>query len=56
VTDVDPSNRTDLPAAFDERSILTQFLQYVRLTVHAKCADLSLSDAAKTPPPGSTGR
>ena len=53
MTDVDLSNRTDLPAAFDERSILTQFLQYVRLTVHAKCVDLSLSDAAKTPLPGS---
>jgi uncharacterized damage-inducible protein DinB len=53
VTEFDLSNRTDLPAAFDERSILTQFLQYVRLTVHAKCVDLSPSDAAETPLPGS---
>jgi uncharacterized damage-inducible protein DinB len=53
VTDFDLSNRTDLPAAFDERSIVTQFLQYVRLTVHAKCVDLSPADAAKTPLPGS---
>ena len=53
MTDVDLSNRTDLPAAFDERSILIQFLQYVRLTVHAKCVDLSPSDASQTPLPGS---
>ena len=50
---MDLTNRTDLPAAFDERSILTQFLQYVRLTVHAKCVDLSPSDASQTPLPGS---
>ena len=53
MTDLDLSNRTDLPAAFDERSILIQFLQYVRLTVHAKCVDLSPSDASQTPLPGS---
>jgi uncharacterized damage-inducible protein DinB len=53
VTPMDLNNRTDLPAAFDERSIVTQFLQYVRLTVHAKCVDLSPSDAAQTPLPGS---
>lgn len=53
MTDIDPSNRTDFPAAFDERTILTQLLRYVRLTVHAKCAGLSESDAAKTPLPGS---
>jgi uncharacterized damage-inducible protein DinB len=53
VTDFDLSNRTDLPAAFDERAIVTQFLQYVRLTVHAKCVDLSQSGAAETPLPGS---
>jgi len=53
VTPMDLTNRTDLPAAFDERSILTQFLQYVRLTVHAKCVDLSPSDASQTPLPGS---
>ncbi len=53
MTDIDLSNRTDFPAAFDERSTLTQTLRYVRLTVHAKCVDLSQSDAAKTPLPGS---
>ena len=45
--------RTDLPAAFDERSTLIQFLKYVRLTVHAKCAGLSQADAVKTPLPTS---
>ena len=50
---MDLTNRTDLPAAFDERAIVTQFLQYVRLTVHAKCVDLSSADAAETPLPGS---
>ncbi|MGZ4523729.1 MAG: DinB family protein [Mycobacteriaceae bacterium] len=51
--DIDLSNRTDFPAAFDERTTLTRFLQYVRLTVHAKCVDLAQTDAAKTPLPGS---
>ena len=50
---MDLSNRTDLPAAFDERAIVTQFLKYVRLTVHAKSVGLSPSDAAATPLPGS---
>jgi uncharacterized damage-inducible protein DinB len=53
VTPMDLTNRTDLPAAFDERAIVTQFLQYVRLTVHAKCVDLSSADAAATPLSGS---
>ena len=44
---------TDLPAAFDERATLTQALRYLRLTVHAKCAGLSQSDAVKAPLPGS---
>jgi len=47
------TNRTDLPAAFDERSTLTQFLKYVRLTVHAKCVGLAETDAKRTPLPGS---
>jgi len=50
---MDLANRTDFPAAFDERTTLLQFLKYVRLTVHAKCAGLSQSDAVKTPLPGS---
>jgi hypothetical protein len=51
--DIDLSNRTDFPAAFDERTTLTQFLKYVRLTVHAKCVDLAQTDATTTPLPGS---
>jgi uncharacterized damage-inducible protein DinB len=51
--DMDLSNRFDLPAAFDERTTLTRFLRYVRLTVHAKCVDLAQADAAKTSLPGS---
>jgi uncharacterized damage-inducible protein DinB len=43
----------DMPPAFDERSILTRLLRYVRLTVHAKCVGLSQADAVKTPLPGS---
>jgi uncharacterized damage-inducible protein DinB len=53
LTHIDLSNRTDFPAAFDERTTITQLLRYVRLTVHAKCVDLSQSDAAKTPLPSS---
>jgi uncharacterized damage-inducible protein DinB len=53
VTDIDVRRRTDFPAAFDERSTLTQALRYLRLTVHAKCAGLSQLDAVKTPLPGS---
>lgn len=47
------SERTDLPAAFDERTAVTQLLKYVRLTVHAKCVGLSQADAVKTPLPTS---
>jgi uncharacterized damage-inducible protein DinB len=47
------SERTDVPAAYDERTILTKFLEYVRLTVHAKCVGLSQADAVKTPLAGS---
>jgi len=50
LTPIDLSNRTDFPAAFDERATLTQLLNYVRLTVHAKCVGLSQPDAVKTPP------
>jgi uncharacterized damage-inducible protein DinB len=51
--DIDLSNRFEFPAAFDERTILTWFLRYVRLTVHARCVALAQTDAAKTPLPGS---
>jgi uncharacterized damage-inducible protein DinB len=50
---MDLTNRTDLPATYDERATITQLLRYVRMTVHAKCAGLSQSDAARTPLPGS---
>jgi hypothetical protein len=53
VTSIDLSKPTDFPAAFDERTILTQLLSYVRLTVHAKCVGLSQSDAMQTPLPNS---
>ena len=53
MTHIDLNKRTDFPAAFDERATLTQLLSYVRLTVHAKCAGLSQSDAAQTPLPSS---
>jgi uncharacterized damage-inducible protein DinB len=53
VARIDLSNRTDLPTAFDERATLTQLLDYVRLTVHAKCVGLSQSDAVQTPLPSS---
>ena len=53
VTQMDPGNRTDFPATFDERTTLTQALQYLRLTVRAKCEGLSQLDAVKAPLPGS---
>jgi uncharacterized damage-inducible protein DinB len=51
--EIDLSHRFEFPAAFDERTLLTRMLTYVRLTVHAKCVDLAQADAAKTPLPGS---
>lgn len=53
MTSIDLSKRTDFPASFDERATLTQLLNYVRLTVHAKCVGLSATDAVKTPLPTS---
>jgi uncharacterized damage-inducible protein DinB len=53
LTHIDPSNRTDFPAAFDKRTTLAQLLKYVRFTVHAKCSGLSQSNAVKTPLPSS---
>ena len=43
----------DVPPSFDERTVLTTFLDYARDTVHAKCAGLSDADARKAPLPGS---
>jgi uncharacterized damage-inducible protein DinB len=41
--------RTDIPPGWDERTILTTFLDYVRATVHAKCEHLAEVDARRAP-------
>jgi uncharacterized damage-inducible protein DinB len=43
----------DIPASFDERTVLTTMLDYARDTVHAKCAGISEADARRAPLPGS---
>ena len=43
----------DVPARWDERTMLTTFLDYARDTVHAKCAGLSDADGRRAPLPGS---
>jgi uncharacterized damage-inducible protein DinB len=48
-----PGRQDDVPGSWDDRSILTTFLDYARDTVHAKCADLSEQDARRAPLPGS---
>lgn len=49
-----PADRTDdVPPRWDERTILTNFLDYARDTVHAKCAGISEADARRAPLPGS---
>ncbi|RFU85936.1 DinB family protein [Streptomyces triticagri] len=48
-----PDPRTDLPAAFDERSLLTTMLGYARATAVAKCEGISAEDAAAAPLPSS---
>lgn len=45
--------RTDTPAAWDERTQLTTFLDYARATARAKCEDVSAENARKAPLPGS---
>ena len=47
------SRTDDVPASFDDRTILTTFLDYARDTVHAKCAGLSDAGARRAPLPGS---
>src|SRR5690349_23318664 len=48
------SSRTDdIPASWDERSVLTTMLDYVRDTVHVKCAGLTDEQARRAPLPGS---
>lgn len=45
--------RDDIPAEWDDRGTLVAFLDYVRATVHVKCAGLSDADARRAPMPGS---
>jgi uncharacterized damage-inducible protein DinB len=45
--------RTDTPPAWDERAQLVTFLDYVRDTARAKCAEVSAEDARRAPLPGS---
>lgn len=48
------SARTDdVPPRWDERTILTTMLDYVRDTVHVKCAGLTDEQARSAPLPGS---
>jgi Protein of unknown function (DUF664) len=48
------SSRTDdIPASRDERTVLTTMLDYVRDTVHVKCAGLTDEQARRAPLPGS---
>jgi Protein of unknown function (DUF664) len=48
-----PGSRTDIPVAWDERTMLNTLLDYARATVHAKCAGISAEDARRAPLPGS---
>ncbi|HET9895274.1 MAG TPA: DinB family protein [Streptosporangiaceae bacterium] len=50
---ISPGRTDDIPASWDERTILTTFLDYARDTVHAKCTGLSDADARLAPLPGS---
>jgi uncharacterized damage-inducible protein DinB len=43
----------DVPDSWDERTVLTTFLDYARDTVHAKCAGLAEANARQAPLPGS---
>ena len=48
-----PTARTDIPSSWDERTVLTSMLDYVRATVHAKCAGIADEDARRAPLPTS---
>jgi len=51
---VTASSRTDdIPASWDERTVLATMLDYVRDTVHVKCAGLTDEQARRAPLPGS---
>ena len=45
--------RTDVPPAWDERTVLTAMLDYTRATVRAKCAGLAAEHAGAAPLPRS---
>ncbi|MBC9712938.1 DinB family protein [Streptomyces sp. TRM66268-LWL] len=47
------TQRTDVPATWDERTQLVTFLDYARATAVAKCTGVSAEDARKAPLPGS---
>ena len=51
--DTPPASRTDIPAGWDERTVLTTLLDYVRATVHAKCAGIAEEHARRAPLPSS---
>lgn len=48
-----PPRTDDIPAGFDDRTVLTTMLDYARDTVHVKCAGLSDDGARAAPLPGS---
>ena len=51
---VTASSRTDdIPPSWDERTVLASMLDYVRDTVHVKCAGLTDEQARRAPLPGS---
>ena len=51
---VTTSSRTDdIPVGWDERTVLATMLDYVRDTVHVKCAGLTDEQARRAPLPGS---
>ncbi|MDI3417724.1 DinB family protein [Streptomyces luteolus] len=45
--------RTDMPSGWDERTMLSTFLDYARATAVAKCAGLSDEESGNAPLPGS---
>ena len=47
------SRTDDVPADWDERTILVTMLDYARDTVHAKCAGIAEADARRAPLPTS---
>jgi uncharacterized damage-inducible protein DinB len=48
-----PGRADDIPPSFDERTVLTTFLDYARDTVHAKCAGWPDAEARRAPLPRS---